>query len=276
MQYFKLASWIWILLEGFIMTGEKNRFTTHEKMWNLNDGQLTTPKHDEMVLELLDPTYIKKLLNKYAVGGFNPSFLNKDEFERVVKIESEVPIVSGHNRFIIGYWDIVVTIEGLFLLPEGVWTYKESGDIQATHVDKHPKFRIFFEVKPTVRSFGETLRQLNTYREYVGTNEKYTHVCLYTYDTTFKRAFESQGIAVLTPLDEEVKYTEIENDANGSEEVACVEPLNSTEAYSKGCALDSLSEKENTIQVNNKSVSLCNLGRCEEAVQNFDKAIEIG
>lgn len=193
------------------MTGEKNRFTTHEKTWNLNDGQLTTPKHDEMVLELLDPTYIKKLLHKYVVGGFNPSVLNKDEFESVVKIESEVPIVNGYNRFIIGYWDVVVTIEDLFLLPEGIWAYKERENMQATDVDKHPKFRIFIEVKPTIRSFGETLRQLNTYREYVGIDAKYTHVCLYTYDTTFKKAFESQGIAVLTPFFEDIEYIDAQN-----------------------------------------------------------------
>lgn len=32
------------------LTGKKDRFTTHEKLWDLDDKQLTTPKHDELVL----------------------------------------------------------------------------------------------------------------------------------------------------------------------------------------------------------------------------------
>ena len=33
------------------MTGQKDRYTTQEKLWKLDDEQLTTPKHDDMVLE---------------------------------------------------------------------------------------------------------------------------------------------------------------------------------------------------------------------------------
>lgn len=259
-------------------------------MWKLNDGQLTTPKHDEMVLELLDPIYIKRLLLKYVVGGFNPSFLDKDEFESVVKIESEVPIVSGYNRFIIGYWDVVVTIEDLFLLPEGIWVYKERGNIQATHVDKHPKFRIFIEVKPTIRSFGETLRQLNTHREYVNIDSKYTHVCLYTNDTTFKREFESQGITVLTPLSNEVKYTETENDTNESEEVTSDKSEITTDWYDKAKELFVLEKYDETIQALDKALeldsqnanswyykgkALYSLGRYDEALHAYNKVIEL-
>lgn len=40
------------------MTGEKDRFKTHEKLWNLDDKQLTTPKHDEMVLKLFNRDYL--------------------------------------------------------------------------------------------------------------------------------------------------------------------------------------------------------------------------
>ena len=36
------------------MTGQKNRFKTTEKLWNLDDKQLKTPKHDAMVLWLMD------------------------------------------------------------------------------------------------------------------------------------------------------------------------------------------------------------------------------
>lgn len=36
------------------MTGEKNRYSSVEKLWKLDDETLKTPKHDEMVLWLLD------------------------------------------------------------------------------------------------------------------------------------------------------------------------------------------------------------------------------
>ena len=36
------------------MTGQKNRFKTTEKLWDLDDKQLKTPKHDAMVLWLMD------------------------------------------------------------------------------------------------------------------------------------------------------------------------------------------------------------------------------
>ncbi len=44
------------------MTGEKNKFTTTEKLWKLDDETLSTPKHDEMVLWLLEKQNIIKLL----------------------------------------------------------------------------------------------------------------------------------------------------------------------------------------------------------------------
>ena len=36
------------------MTGQKNRFKTTEKLWDLDDKQLKTPKHDAIVLWLMD------------------------------------------------------------------------------------------------------------------------------------------------------------------------------------------------------------------------------
>lgn len=71
------------------MTGEKDRYTTQEKLWKLDDEQLATPKHDEMTISLLNLEYISKLLN-----------------DEISEVFSEVPISSG-NHFIVGYWDIV-------------------------------------------------------------------------------------------------------------------------------------------------------------------------
>lgn len=43
------------------MTGEKNRYSTTEKLWKLDDETLETPRHDEMVLYLLDKKNIVAL-----------------------------------------------------------------------------------------------------------------------------------------------------------------------------------------------------------------------
>lgn len=208
-----------------LVTGEKNRGTTQEKLWNNQDKQLTTPKHDEMILWLLNKKnaieIIPKLRTKLNRGFINtapvvqevkdvigycaecgfqidsnalnilkripekgmrtilskidPSVLiildsHIDFMSEVslfdIKIESEVPIMS--RNFIIGYLDILVTVNPIFL-------------------------QYAIEVKPKITSFGETLRQLNTYREYFKNAEMF----LFTCDMAFKSAFESQGIAVL-------------------------------------------------------------------------------
>ena len=55
------------------MTGQKNRFKTTEKLWDLDDKQLKTPKHDAMVLWLMDKdNYINyfdfpKKLNRFML-----------------------------------------------------------------------------------------------------------------------------------------------------------------------------------------------------------------
>lgn len=200
------------------VTGEKNRGTTHEKLWGHQDKQLTTPKHDEMVLWLLNKDNIIKLLpeiqiqlnrppyhtaeqiiNFCAENGFqidsdavgvlkgmrqfelhelikwlHPSVLviareHLTSYIHDLKIESEYPIMS--KQFIIGYIDIFIT-------PTPI-----------TCTSKH----YAIEVKPTISSFGETLRQLNTYRQYLHN----TKIFLFTCDMGFKSAFESQGITVL-------------------------------------------------------------------------------
>ena len=44
------------------MTGEKNRFKTTEKLWDLDEKQLKSPVHDAMVLWLMDEDNLKALL----------------------------------------------------------------------------------------------------------------------------------------------------------------------------------------------------------------------
>jgi hypothetical protein len=93
----------------------------------------------------------------------------------------EHPIMNG--KFIIGYWDAKVfplRYDGTYLIPE------------------YPP-QIFIEVKPKIRSFGQTLRQIQTYRRYRGNGED-GPIYIYTPETQFDAAFESQGIRVVHPI----------------------------------------------------------------------------
>jgi hypothetical protein len=65
------------------MTGEKNRNSTVEKLWKLDDETLKTPKHDEMVLWLLNVENIYKIL---------PKLCN----ERYYRFESDTDYESFH------------------------------------------------------------------------------------------------------------------------------------------------------------------------------------
>lgn len=235
------------------MTGEKNRYTTTEKLWDLDDTLLKTPAHDEMVLWLLnkdnvislltpifdpkDPSvflnlknykgtdfryedksnFLKDLIryeqppeNKYIeeiMGRWNELHIQCNMLLTVFKssgrlgidkIESKVPL-TAKNGFLVGYTDIKITLSNTQIDYEN-FLIKVHGlpDV------------IYVEVKPTIKSFGETLRQLNTYRHYIGLNSGYFdkydrewhdipyELYLFTTDLRFKEAFESQGIKVLT------------------------------------------------------------------------------
>lgn len=45
------------------MTGEKNRYSSVEKLWKLDDDTLKTPTHDEMVLYLLNEENLRKTVS---------------------------------------------------------------------------------------------------------------------------------------------------------------------------------------------------------------------
>ena len=233
------------------MTGEKNRYSTVEKLWKLDDETLKTPKHDELVLWLLQKKNFLSLFSPYTLTGrFSAhtdrvedlasihdhlgdkifwDFLKTKECYKdipdtlqdfwfaviqeyhefvsdvhayfsdnaiiVYKAKSEVPI-STHNHFIVGYWDLEVTLKfpppnsllsrsGYFL-----YTYWYEGE-------QEERRRLYIEVKPRIDSFGATLRQLNTYQDYV--RDAIGKIYLFTPDLRFKDAFESQGIKVISP-----------------------------------------------------------------------------
>ena len=120
------------------MTGQKNRFSTSEKLWNLDDKQLKTPQHDAMVLWLMDENNVKPLLFNFLrgeddnYGWFKKTFKQGDVVENNVKISSETPIMSS-NTFIAGYADLIVewnyaTLKKHIYCPiSSKWYYKTYG-----------------------------------------------------------------------------------------------------------------------------------------------------
>jgi len=207
------------------MTGQKNRSTTIEKLWDLDDKQLKTPKHDELVLLLLDKKYAK---NKIC---------GKFEGRVIERISAEHPIM-GRNGFMIGFIDVFIRAY------EPILT--DKSEVQCPHCKKYPMrdsttrcseagekkqpalcnycgkgFSVlnelirpvytnywseyYVECKPQIRSFGETIRQIKLYQQYIfmerGNDRtlENTQFILFTPDLQFKEAFESQGIQVKSP-----------------------------------------------------------------------------
>ena len=156
------------------MTGQKNRFKTTEKLWDLDDKQLKTPKHDAMVLWLMDKDNYSQYFNFK-----NVIMAGRMEYSLAqTKVLSEVPIMSSPT-FIAGYADLKIT---------EIYVCKLNHDyIHINHV---------IEVKPKIESFGAVLRQVNSYKRFMNNGDYYY---IFTLDSRFDSQFESQGIKVLHP-----------------------------------------------------------------------------
>lgn len=186
------------------MTGEKNRYSSVEKLWKLDDETLKTPKHDEMVLWLLNVENLKVAFPLVArflksgkcngvtreiyTDGSGYSDGTRQFLKPLIKIESEKPITTSKG-FIVGYFDIVVDFTSDELVFEARWANDELVEW------KEFPLHIYIEVKPKIDSFGATLRQLRTYQEYEPNAVENTY--LFTGDLRFKEAFQSQGIKII-------------------------------------------------------------------------------
>ena len=159
------------------MTGQKNRFKTTEKLWDLDDKQLKTPKHDAMVLWLMDKDNYSQYLSFDNVIKPGETYSLKD-----ISVLSEVPIMSSPT-FIAGYVDLKIT--GKYVSEIGGYRYFIN------HV---------IEVKPKIESFGAVLRQVNSYKKFMKNQDNQYYI--FTLDSRFDSQFESQGIKVLHPPEE--------------------------------------------------------------------------
>lgn len=225
--------------------------TTLLEKFGFKDIDLTSPKHDEIMIKLLDkPTLINVIISKYfkdskvniqrvcrnyyksynsditcneEKGHICPFFYKNwreiipncpqhkiaiEELDKIdimtladtvnkhlFKVEPEY-VVKTESGFIIGYIDIKASFyaneipEWKILQPN----FTSNDNIKITpeaRFENNDKLNFYIEIKTSITSFGETLRQINTYKSVCPGN-----YLLVTPKTPFKDAFEQNGVQV--------------------------------------------------------------------------------
>ena len=177
--------------------------TLTEKM-GFKDPDLTTPEHDKMILWLLDENNLSKVITTifpdlriYYVDRKNDDEkISETHFYDANKIipkvtynlKTEHVVLNTYNRFIIGFIDIKFTVSSYFR--------DDLDKLLFINFEKYTKtssseISFLIEVKPEIRSFGEVVRQIETYKTY----EKGIYIIV-TKKTQFKPYFEQNGIYV--------------------------------------------------------------------------------
>lgn len=113
------------------------------KTMGLIDPDLTTPGHDAIMLAIArDHGHFINLLKRANIS----TEVDIDE------VTFEAPVIVGSNGFVIGHLDVL---------------YRCSND-------KGGRWKIGVEIKTSIKSCGELLRQINTYREaLIGARDSY-------------------------------------------------------------------------------------------------------
>jgi hypothetical protein len=102
---------------------------------------------------------------------------------KILDVKWESPIKE--NNFVIGFPDLCVGVGKPQIYLDGV----EGSNIKPRWVVGTERENLFFEVKPTIRSLGEIMRQINFYRAYE--SSRFLVVCQ---DDRFRQLLQTQGI----------------------------------------------------------------------------------
>jgi hypothetical protein len=189
-----------------------------------SDDDLTTPGHDALVLWVRD--HWLELVSRF----FKPQFLaariaNAKRFEtseaarfaRETELHAQYP--SGRNptplhlapepealfswfpveieKRVPGGW---IDVYGAGIAQIEIEVLRDLGEEVPVWVG--PRWELAVEVKTNIRSFGELLRQLRIYREFIGKagpQLPYRHVCVVSPDTRFAADIEQQGFLFHEP-----------------------------------------------------------------------------
>ena len=180
----------------------KPKATTMQQRMGFSDPDLTSSKHDEIILWLVENC--EQVAR--AIGGFKGEpFLSMghrcaDEWRKdaMVKFEAEKegrcpqfsirlesPIMD--RTFIVGFVDAIITVASPCLR-----CYADDHR-PAYHWDWSKAAEFYVEVKPSIPSFGEVLRQIRHYQAYCGSATML--VC--SPDIRFKTHIEQQDIGFI-------------------------------------------------------------------------------
>jgi len=172
--------------------------TLQEKLGFIDDD-IKNPKHDDLVCWIDEnaesiihsfhwPSIEDQLERLRDTGRYSFDIKLKDLPERPpISIHAkkwELPIIKQQYKTetIVGFVDICIEC----LYPELYFTDK--------FWYRNEIVKIYFEAKTEIRSLGELLRQINTYKTYA--TGKYIVVCP---DEKFKTIIKSQGIKFINP-----------------------------------------------------------------------------
>lgn len=176
---------------------EGNNYKTLDRWWKIDDEQLKTPEHDDLLIWLLKKENLKKIITTKDPEAINWDWEN-------VKIHAEEYIIA-ENGYRVGAPDIIFSIprhpsNECEANPTNKNTslrcdrdYMKSGYNSHEHYQHYSRY--FIEIKPKINNFGTTLRQLKLYISYGYEGRAY----LLTEDQRFKEEFENQGIKVIKP-----------------------------------------------------------------------------
>lgn len=147
----------------------KPKARTHLERMGFNDLDLKTPKHDEMCLWFAQNH--KELLKKVL----------PETETNYSTLKWEHPVMS--RGYIIGYADFLC------------YLYNSNEDIGHKQASK----TIIVEIKPEIKSIGETFRQMNTYKPYILdiSCDNKTIYLIVTKTKGLTDLFKTQGIEII-------------------------------------------------------------------------------
>lgn len=174
----------------------KPRATTIQQRFGFQDDDLKTPKHDEMML-WLDACLVDvvgAILTPWDDGrerarekGCPAEILSERPVPMLEGRTWEYPIADqkyGGSKYIIGFVDMRARYAAPHL---SQWTSDNEWHWS------NPSDYLYFEVKTTIPSLGELIRQIRMYQEYIATRER-GRFYVVSPDARFKEPLHSQGI----------------------------------------------------------------------------------
>lgn len=175
---------------------DKTSKTIIEK-FGFKDEELTTPEHDKIMLwtyknwmktikQKLKKEILQELINNQTSKNEEEDKKNSELVEKALNnipphytLELEKPILN--NKFNIGFIDASVFLD-------------------FTILTNHTRKRINFEIKPIIKSIGETIRQIQFYKSH-----DFGEWIIITKTKGLKQLFKEQNIEIYEITEEELK-----------------------------------------------------------------------